>query len=75
MVAPVDAAVLLTGAADAADAVQWRLLVDESRKDQVDGFEPHGNRSEDLAFGFIHQDALAEVILLTKVGVEVDFGF
>lgn len=75
LVAPVDAAVLLAGAADAADAVQRSLLVDEPRQDQVDGLEPHGDGGKDLTLGLVEEDALAEAILLTKVGIEVDLGF
>lgn len=59
LVAPIDAAMLLAGAADAADAVQRSLLVDEPRQDQVNGLEPHGDGGEDLALGVVDKDALA----------------
>lgn len=73
VVVPVDAAVLLAGAADAPDAVQLGTAVPQPGEDQVDGLEPHGHGREDLALVVVDEDALVQAILLAKVCVEVDF--
>lgn len=72
VVVPVDAPVLLAGAADAPDAVQRGAGVPEAAEDQVDGLEPHGHGREDLALVVVDEDALGQAILLAEVCVEVD---
>lgn len=72
VVVPVDAAVLLAGAADAPDAVQLGAAVSQPGEDQVDGLEPHGHGREDLALVVVYEDALVQAILLAEVCVEVD---
>lgn len=74
VLAPVDAAVLLARAADAAHALQRGLLGLEAREDEVDGLEPHGHGREHLALGLVDLHALGQAILGAKVGVEVDLG-
>lgn len=72
--APVDATVLLAGAADALDAVQGCVLLLETLEDKVEGLEPEGYGGKDLAFLFIDEDALFDLVFGAKVLVEVDFG-
>lgn len=74
VVGPVHAAVLLAGAADAADAMQRGLLVLQAREDEVDSLEPHGHGGEHLALGLVDEHALGQAILGAKVRVEVDLG-
>jgi hypothetical protein len=71
VVVPVDAPVLLAGAADAPDAVQGRPVVPEAGEDQVDGLEPHGDGGKDLALVVVDEDALGQAILLAKVCIKV----
>lgn len=73
LLGPVGAAVLLARAADALDAVHGRLCR-EAAQDEVDGLEEHGDGRVDLALGLVGQNALAQAILLAKVGVKVDLG-
>lgn len=75
VVVPVDAPVLLAGAADGPDAVQRGALVPEPAQHQVDGLEPHGHGGKDLALVVVDEDALGQAILLAKVCVEVDLCF
>lgn len=72
VVVPVDAAMLLAGAADGPDAVQRGAVGLESAHDQVDGLEPHGHGGKDLALVVVDEDALFQAILLAEVCVEVD---
>lgn len=75
VVIPEHASVLLARTTDAPDAVQWRILLLEPRKDQVDCLEPHGHRREDLTLALVGEDALFQAILCAEVCVEVDFCF
>lgn len=72
--APVSAAVLLTRAAEALDAVHRGHLL-EAGKDEIDGLEKEGDGGDDLILGVVHEDSVAEAILFTKVGVEADLDF
>jgi len=74
LVAPVDAAVLLARAADAADAAQGRVGILEALQDQVEGLEPQGHGGEHLALGVVDQHALLDTVLGAKVLVKVDLG-
>ena len=73
--APVYAAVLLAGAADAADAREGSALLPQAVEDEVNGLEPHGDRGEDLAFVLVYEHALFDVILFGEVIVEIYFSF
>ena len=74
MTAPVDATVLLAGAADAPDPVQGRVLLFQPLQDQVEGLKPHGYGGKHLAFIFVDEHALLDLVLGGEVLVEVDFG-
>lgn len=72
---PEDAAVLLAGAADAADAAHGHghgLL--EALEDEVQRLHPHGDGGVDLARLLADVDALLNAILGAKVSVKVDLG-
>lgn len=72
VVVPVDAPVLLAGAADGPDAVQRGAVLLEPAEHEVDGLEPHGHGREDLALVVVDEHALGQAILLAEVCVEVD---
>lgn len=74
VVVPVDAPVLLAGAADGPDAVQGRAVLFQPAQHEVDGLEPHGHGREDLALVVVDEHALGQAILLAEVCVEVDLG-
>ncbi|KAJ6444739.1 Pre-mRNA-splicing factor cwc15 [Purpureocillium lavendulum] len=74
---PVDAAVLLAGAADGGDAGHGhggRHGGGEAREDEVERLHPHGDGGVDLARRRPHVHALADAILVREVAVEVDLG-
>lgn len=70
---PKHTSVLLAGTTDALDAVHGdRHGLAEAIQDEVEGLEPHRNRSKDLARFLVDTDALVDVVSLAEVGIEVD---
>lgn len=64
---------LLTGAADAFDSLERRLIL-QSLEDEVQGLEPHGYWRVHLALLRHYVNAFGNAILGTEVAVEVDLG-
>lgn len=80
VLAPVDAAVLLAGAADATDArdrdrrAQAAHGVRQARQNKVERLEPHGDWGVDLARLLADVDALFNAIFGPKIAVEINLG-
>lgn len=73
VLAPVDATVLLPGAADALDATEIQPLCLQHAQHAVQRLQPHGDGRKDLVFRLIGQHALLDVEP-PRVGVEVELG-
>lgn len=78
LVVPVHAAVLLAGAADAAEArhgdPRGLHLLRQAVEDEVERLHPHGDGGVDLARLVADVDALFHAVLGGKVAVKVDLG-
>lgn len=71
--APVDTAVLLSGAADALDATKVQPLLLQHAQHTVQRLQPHGDRRKHLVLRLIGLHALFDVEP-ARVGIEVELG-
>lgn len=74
LLGPKNRTMLHTRARKALDLAEIDALIFQPLQDQVDGFQPHGRGSVDLALAGVGEDALCDAVFGAEVGVEVDFG-
>jgi len=74
VVTPKDSPVLHACSRDTLDRGEVDSIIFQSLKNKVEGLEPQSSRGVDFALGGIRQDAILYTILLSKVGVEINFG-
>jgi len=64
---------LHTRTRDTLDLGEVGALLLQSLQDKINGFEPQGDRREDLALGRVGEDTLLNAIF-EEIGIEIDFG-